>query len=206
MTDGRVTRARALREERRQQILYAARGVFAHRGYHASSIADILGAANIARGTFYLHFESKKTIFSELLDSFTDRLSGVVHRVDLTSDVSARNQLLANVQRILAILFDNQDLTTILLREAVGVDTEFDTKIAEFWGHVHLLVKRSLKTGIELGILRSIDPELYAWFVLGGIKEAIAQLVARGETPDAEQRRRLAENVLDYTLRGILRT
>lgn len=206
MTDGRITRARALREERRHQILEAARGVFAHKGYHASSITDILAAANIARGTFYLHFESKRTVFSELLDSFTDRLSSAVQRVDLASDISARNQLLANVQRILTLLFDNQDLTTILLREAVGVDTEFDTKIAEFWGHVHLLVRRSLKTGIELGIVRQVDPELHAWFVLGGIKEAIAQLVGRGETPDAEKRRRLAESVLDYTLRGILRT
>ena len=39
--DGRVVRARALREERRGQILQASRKVFAEKGYHGGSIADI---------------------------------------------------------------------------------------------------------------------------------------------------------------------
>ena len=49
--------------ERRQQILTVARDVFARRGYHAAKIDDIVAAAGIARGTFYLYFEDKRAIF-----------------------------------------------------------------------------------------------------------------------------------------------
>jgi AcrR family transcriptional regulator len=46
--------------ERRQQILNHARDVFAKRGYYAAKIDDIVTAAGIARGTFYLYFASSR--------------------------------------------------------------------------------------------------------------------------------------------------
>lgn len=47
------------KRERRQQILDAAKHVFAEAGYHGASINAIIERAEIARGTFYLYFESK---------------------------------------------------------------------------------------------------------------------------------------------------
>ena len=58
--------------------------VFAERGYHETSIQDILDGARIARGTFYLYFDSKRAIFDELVDDFLRQLQGVVTRVDLS--------------------------------------------------------------------------------------------------------------------------
>jgi len=65
--DGRVRRARRLRASRRTALLDAAKRRFARRGYHRTSIDDIIDEAGIARGTFYLHFESKRAIFDELV-------------------------------------------------------------------------------------------------------------------------------------------
>src|SRR3990167_4329719 len=69
-SDGRSLRALRLRTERRTQILGVAREMFASRGYHETSIQDLLDRADIARGTFYLHFDSKRAIFDELIDDF----------------------------------------------------------------------------------------------------------------------------------------
>src|ERR1700712_1327200 len=60
--DGRVSRAQRLRQERSTQIQVVARTLFARRGYHETTIQDILDGAGIARGTFYLHFDSKRAI------------------------------------------------------------------------------------------------------------------------------------------------
>src|ERR1700680_951270 len=88
----RVTAARlsghALRLERmdkaegRQQILTHARDVFAKRGYYAAKIDDIVAAAGIARGTFYLYFEDKRAIFEEIVDRTIARLGMSIVRVD----------------------------------------------------------------------------------------------------------------------------
>ena len=60
----------------RTAVLAAARQIFADKGYHATSIDDIIEAADIARGTFYLYFESKRAIFDELLDELFTTLAG----------------------------------------------------------------------------------------------------------------------------------
>ena len=52
-------------------LLQRARTVFEQRGYGAASVADIVNAAGVARGTFYVHFKSKREIFIALV--------GVVH-------------------------------------------------------------------------------------------------------------------------------
>src|SRR4051794_37557055 len=54
-TDGRVVRAQRLREERRSLVLSTARALFSERGYHNTSIHDIIHSADIARGTLYLY-------------------------------------------------------------------------------------------------------------------------------------------------------
>ncbi len=53
---------RALRERRRRQILEAAAGIFAERGYAAATIADIARRARVAEGTIYNYFRSKEDL------------------------------------------------------------------------------------------------------------------------------------------------
>ena len=63
--DGRVVRARRRREETKHQILQTASRCFSRTGYHATSIQHIIEETGIARGTFYLHFQSKKQLDSQ---------------------------------------------------------------------------------------------------------------------------------------------
>jgi len=54
---GRATRA---------QLLAAATKVFVERGYDATKVADIVGAAGISHGTFYIYFTSKDEVLQIL--------------------------------------------------------------------------------------------------------------------------------------------
>ena len=53
-------------QERRQEILSAARAVFEKRGYADTRVADIVAKARVAQGTFYTYFDSKEAVFVEL--------------------------------------------------------------------------------------------------------------------------------------------
>ncbi len=53
-------------QERRQEILTAARSVFEDRGYVDTRVADIVAQARVAQGTFYTYFDSKEAVFAEL--------------------------------------------------------------------------------------------------------------------------------------------
>ena len=58
--------------ERREQILDAALETFSSKGATQARVEDVAAAAGIAKGTVYLHFESKDDIVQSLLERFLD--------------------------------------------------------------------------------------------------------------------------------------
>ena len=60
--------------ERKQQLLDAAADLFASRGYETTRIADICEAAGVAKGLFYWYFETKESLFAELVRSMRQQL------------------------------------------------------------------------------------------------------------------------------------
>lgn len=203
--DGRVSRAARLREERRAQVLAAARRLFAQHGYHATSINDIIAAADIARGTFYLYFESKRAIFAELLDGFFATLTQAVRRIDVSPEAPPPlEQMRGNVRRLLVVFEKERAMTRILVREAVGVDAEFDGKLADFYGRVAGLIERALRLGMEMQLVRACEPSLIAWCVLGSVKEVVDRvvLVERKGSLDLES---VANELVEFNLHGLFR-
>ena len=78
----KVRTARRLREkqQRRADILCAAEGVFAARGFDAASIEQIAAAAEYAAGTVYLYFRDKEALYLELFEEKIRQLSDLIRR------------------------------------------------------------------------------------------------------------------------------
>ena len=62
------------RTVRRSQLVAAAAEVFAEKGVSGTTVADIVRAAGVAQGTFYLHFESKDDVIVAVVAAVADRL------------------------------------------------------------------------------------------------------------------------------------
>lgn len=58
------------KNNQRQRLLAAGKGLLASYGARKTSVEDITKAAGIAKGTFYQHFESKEAFFFELIVQF----------------------------------------------------------------------------------------------------------------------------------------
>lgn len=189
--------------ERRQQILTLARDVFAKRGYHAAKIDDIVAAAGIARGTFYLYFEDKRAIFEEIVDGTFARLGGAVMRVDTEHPTrTVTDQIQENIRRIVRALLEDPATTKILLSDAVGLDPEFDRKLLSFYEQVGALLEEALKDGQARGIVSAGDARMFAIMTLGAVKEIMYQVVMRGlEYPEEK----IVESIYAFLSAGYLR-
>jgi AcrR family transcriptional regulator len=175
------------REDRRQAILHHAAEEFAKGGYHATKIDDIVLSAKIARGTFYLYFADKRTIFSELVDRFFTRLGMAILRVDPKDrERTVEWQIKENIRRVLSGFLEDKMMAKIFITDALGVDDAFDTKLMSFYDEVTKLFMQSLTDGQGLGIVRAGDVRLYATFTMGGIKEILFHLVTRHWEYDIE--------------------
>ncbi len=202
--DGRSRRAHQKRESRRRAILESALAVFGERGYHATSISDIIQAAGIARGTFYLYFESKSAIFHDLLDELLAQLRESVVGVDTHAGAPpVEEQLVGTIERVLATVVQNRMLTNIIVREAVGLDAGVDRQLRDFYMELLGYIRESLVEGQKMGLVRELDTNVAATCILGSIKQFMELLVLR-ESTDPVDVHQMTLAVLDFNLRGVL--
>src|SRR5215469_1720597 len=71
--------AEQTRAARRDQIVAAALACFARTGYYATTMADVAGQAGVSKGTPYLYFDSKQSLFLALHEQWN---CGAGQRVD----------------------------------------------------------------------------------------------------------------------------
>jgi AcrR family transcriptional regulator len=71
--------ARSPEPARRAAILEAAHSCFWRNGIRRTSIDDIARAANVAKGTVYLYFDSKEELFASLASEMCDEVLRGVH-------------------------------------------------------------------------------------------------------------------------------
>lgn len=203
--DRRVQRAHLQRENRRAEILDTALQVFARKGYHQTRVSDVIEEAGIGRGTFYLYFESKSAIFLELLDRLLARLRDSVVGVEKSAHAPpVETQLRGTVRRVVDTIVRNRLLTTIIIREAVGLDAEVDRKLREFYGSLIDYIRQALDEGRRMEVVRDVDTRMVAICILGAFKQLMEEHVMRGEDT-ASDVDRMAQAVLDFHLHGLLK-
>ncbi len=76
MLPGAARRARSAK--RRDAILAAALDEFASRGFEATRLDDVARRAGVAKGTIYLYFRDKESLFQELIRAMLTPLVGTI--------------------------------------------------------------------------------------------------------------------------------
>lgn len=125
----RAARSDEERQARLQSILSAALDAFAEKGLGASRLEDIATRAAIAKGTIYLYFRDKETLFAELIRT---RLVPVVGTLQHLRDADIPVRVLA--ERLIDVFVDEVFATPRkdVIRLMIGEGTRFP-KLAEFY-------------------------------------------------------------------------
>jgi len=211
--EGRAARAERRRIERRRAILEAAMRVFRAKGYHQASVHDIIDEARIARGTFYLYFNSKQELFGELVADFLQTVRGQVKRISLQKgDPEPLDQLHANFRRVVTTVLAHDDVATIILRHPLGFDEESGAKVNLFFEQVLQMIGEALRVGQTLGVLRECDIHIVAAASLGGLRDTLARMLMAdaGDLPKGPRESfrdptRLADELMAFFLRGLFK-
>jgi AcrR family transcriptional regulator len=191
------------KQERRRQIIAAAKTVFAEAGYHGASINAIIERAQIARGTFYLYFESKAAVFDSILDQALADLRSRIHRIEV-EDPSApppQAQLREQVVSTLEFVVGDRPLALLLLSAGHTPDVEAAERLDQFFAEVRDLLRRALLTGMELGLVRKCQPELVAASMLGMIRGVVEHIVHHATPPTIDE---VVSEMILVALRGVM--
>ena len=166
---------RLSKEERRLQLIEAALKAFSRKGYHGTQVSDICAEAKVARGTFYLHFESKRALFDQLLQEIFRRVREVIRPINKQDISKIPGDILGNIERATQVLFDNPAYIKIMFSDAVGLDTELDERLREYYKMILGLIRGGLVQGQNLGLIREGDIDILSLCLMGSLKECLYQ-------------------------------
>lgn len=102
--------------QRKRQVLDSALQLFIEKGFHETSIQDILDKARISKGTFYNYFSSKVECFKSIMEQTRYEASLLRHEMLLNQDITDENLLL---EQILVLMQINKKQNLVSLFENI---------------------------------------------------------------------------------------
>ena len=193
----RAQRAELAKAARREEILDAARRVFAERGFRGTTIADIAEEANIALGTIYLYFSSKEDVFGALNQRFNEVI------VSATRDVPPGRTVGETTRRYVESVFTacaaNRDLVRLVV---LNTDPESDIakRMRTADNKRNRPLVHALARGMKDGAVRKGDPEIIANLVRGAVSMAVYQAFIVSDGNDARKYRDACGDMLSAYL------
>jgi TetR/AcrR family transcriptional regulator, fatty acid metabolism regulator protein len=196
-------------DERREQILDCALQVFASKGYHGASIADVCTRAGIGRATLYQYFDDKRDVLVALADRITRRVTDAVaaraplvipEGFVLTEEVAVR-VVTAQCVEVLRVVFADAASCRLLLRAGRGADGVVDELLQSIDAAMLSVLEADLRTAERAGVLRPLDAHFTARFFLGGIEKIVLDCLDADRPVDVEA---IARKAAELELFGAL--
>ncbi len=153
--------------------------VFADRGYHGTTVDDIVAASETSKGAFYHYFPSKQGVFLKILDQLAEMVEGGAESA-IEHEQGALAKVEAALRVVLEVASARRDLAKILLIEAAALGPEFEQSRAGIHRRFAGLIQRHLDRAVVDGDIAPQDTALAAAAWIGAINEIITQHLATG--------------------------
>jgi AcrR family transcriptional regulator len=200
-------RRRAVSKEdktrRRDEIMGAAKKVFARNGFHATTISHIAKEAGLAYGSVYWYFDSKDELFHALMAAEGDALRArIAAALDVDGDRSDRDwePLRVTVQAVLEFFESDKAVTKLLLRDAYALGDEFEKHLGSIYERFIDDIEKHMIVAQEMGTVISAPPRMLAF----SLAALIGQLAHRRlSTDDGVNAADVADIVVSFSLNGL---
>lgn len=187
---------------RRDLILQAAKDIFKEKGFHAATTAEIAKKAQVAEGTIFRHFNTKKELLFSLLEPLAPlEIGKFLHGITESENRQALRDFL---EKHFFFVKENLDLFKILLYES-----QFHPELREQF--IEKVVLKTIKPleehfaeGAAQGEYRNVDPAIAARAFLGMLTVFVVwQDILQADTYKEFNENEVIEEVLDIYLNGI---
>ena len=184
--------------ERRDAILDAAKEVFADRGYHATTVADVAAAATLSYGSVYWYFDSKDALFHALMDreeqALRDHVAGA-----LDGPVGEDAFRLA-VRSTFEFFEADRRGVKLLFRDSHALGDRFEKHLGGIYERFIADIEDMIRAAQSRGLVVEQPPRLIAFSVAALIGQLALRRLTTDDGLDASV---LADFVVSLVLDGL---
>ena len=164
------------KEQRRQEIISAARKIFSQKGFNSATMEEIASEAELSPGTLYLYFKNKEELHTSLSIEILKRLADKIQEV-VTQNISVEEK----IERFRDVFIDVYDYDSNILINLFHLQSGETLKnlsdgvlqqIKEHSVLAHGAIINVVKQGIDEGIFIDEHPVALAdvlWASYAGI-------------------------------------
>jgi len=186
--------------EVRERLLSGATGLFASKGYAATTVREIVERAGVTKPVLYYYFGSKEGIYLDLMREPFSKFAALVEEA-LLQAASARERLFRLCLRAYDIFVENLDAARVMYSIYYGPPQ--GAPFVDFDAYHHRFqeaVLQVLREGIRDGEFRRVDLHDAVWAVIGAVNVAMEVELCH---PKQSLGRDGVRRVLEIVLEGI---
>lgn len=186
-------------EETKSRIRQAGFELFHQRGYHSTSMNDIVENTGVKKGNLYFHYGSKEDLAIEVLRDAVNRYNSYINsRISGTSTEQKLHDIIDAVYdyhtqpgKFLGCIFGNMAL------ETGGSGSELEQFIRELFSKWTYMFKKHIVSGINSGDFKPReDPDVLAGMILASIEGGIMLSKVSGSIEQFRQCRDFIKSVV----------
>ena len=186
--------------ERRGQILRAARSLFVEKGFLATRMVDVAKRAELSKGAVYFYFESKRSLFDALIEEEHATTLSFLEAAAVDPRPAADKLVELGAQYLNYFAGLKSPPRFFLLMSEMAIRDELTRERAvEIHNHFVDLLTTLIGQGIQDGAFRPQDPRAAA-LMLKAFVDGMAGQSAIGIRPDVK---RLSTDGIRIILEGL---
>jgi len=159
--------------ESREKIVRHATELFAEKGFDATSMTELAGAAGITKSLIYHYFSGKQELYLAVLSGCSAAFRKKMAECPLP-DVGAAARLRGLIEAMIGFYRENRSFCRLLAEATRAGEAEACRIASECVGLAFEGVKECVERGIESGEFREVDPALTAMNVIGSVSSMMA--------------------------------
>jgi AcrR family transcriptional regulator len=188
------------KSQRRDEILAAAKVVFARNGFYATTIADIAKQAGLAYGSIYWYFSSKDELFHALMAVEEQVLRGHVSAAPGRSGADGEAAFRAAVQATFEFFEADRATVKLLFRDAYALGDRFEKQLGGIYERFIDEIEAFIVVAQQRGEVVDAPPRMVAYTLAA----LIGQLAHRRlSTDDGVTAADVADFVVSLVLDGL---
>lgn len=157
------------RDEQKLTLVDAAAHVFARDGYASASVASILDASGLSRGTFYRHFRDLREVFLAAQERAAEVL---LTRIESAFGGASEppEKMRASVAAYLTLCAERGDLSRVFHREALVSGQEYGELRRQNLERIQSFFRDGLALALDHGLLKRMPEDLTIYAVIVAIE------------------------------------
>ncbi|HUW04407.1 MAG TPA: TetR/AcrR family transcriptional regulator [Acidimicrobiales bacterium] len=181
--------------ERRNQLVTEATRLFAQRGYHSTSVADIVGSLGVGKGVFYWYFDSKEALFVHILRTGQQELRRLQDAA-IAGETDPIRRIELGLRASITWADERPELSQLV--QFAANDSLFADRVRRGEEIAVADVAAHLQEAIEAGRIHHDDPVMLAHAMVGTLGHLYRTFV-QGAGRDATE---VADDLVSFCLYG----